>query len=180
MRMVASLIVLAGLAGCASHVRSVALVPVPTPAVVVEAVPAPTPINAGLSPAATLWHLRAGLNVAALACRGTDLTSGYNAMLARDGERLHASEAALAAEFQAQGGAWRKHYDDEMTRLYNFFGQARGRAGLCAAAAAALADPTVADDATAQLAALDRGFAPPWIAVDPAVLGGPPVQVASR
>ena len=182
MRVVASLIVVAGLAGCASHVPPVALAPAPAPApvAVVEAAPAPTPINAGLSPAATLWHLRAGLNVAALACRGTDLTAGYNAMLARDAERLRASEAALAAEFQARGGAWRKRYDDEMTRLYNFFGQARGRDGLCAAAAAALADPAVADDAAARLAALDRGFAPPWIAVDAAVLGGPPVQVASR
>ena len=169
------------LAGCASRPVPLAIAPTPIPApVLVEAAPAPTPTNAGLSAAGTLWHLRAGLNVAALACRATDLTAGYNAMLARDAGRLKEAEAGYAAEYQARGGNWRKAYDDEMTRLYNFWGQARGRDALCAAAGTALADPAVADDAAARLAALDRGFAPPWMRVDPAVLGAAPVQVAVR
>lgn len=180
MRSCVAVIAIVLLTGCAGRPQPIALSPVPVPAPVVEIAPAPTPINAGLSPAATLWHLRAGLNVAALACRGADLTSGYNAMLARDAARLRTAEAAYAAEFAADGGAWRKRYDDEMTRLYNFWGQASGRPGLCAAAATALADPALADQASAQLAALDRAFAPPRLVVDPAVFGGAPVQVAAR
>lgn len=168
------------LAACAGRPVPVALVPAPLPAPAAEASPAPTPINAGLSPAATLWHLRAGLNVAALACRTQDLAPGYNALLAREAASLRAAEAAYAAEFQAQGGAWRQRYDDAMTRLYNFWGGAQGRDGLCATAAAVLADPTVTDDAPARLAALDHAFAPPRLQVDPAVFGGPAVQVAAR
>lgn len=158
----------------------VALAPAPVAVASVEAPPAPTPINAGLSPAATLWHLRAGLNVAALACRASDLAPGYNALLARDAVALRAAEAAYAAEYQAEGGVWRQRYDDEMTRLYNFWGRAQGRDGLCAAAAEALADPALTDDAPARLAALDRAFAPPRLAVDPAVFGNPAVQLAAR
>ena len=58
--------------------------------------------------------------------------------------------------------------------------EARGRDALCAAAGTALADPAVADDAAARLAALDRGFAPPWMRVDPAVFGTAPVRMAAR
>lgn len=167
------------LAGCASRPATVAVAMTPPPAAPALA-PAATPINAGLSDAATLWHLRAGLNVAALACRTTDLTAGYNALLAREVERLRAAEASYAAEFVARGGDWRRRYDDEMTRLYNFWSQSRGRSELCAAAAAALDDPAVADGAAARLATLDHAFAPPWLAVDPAVFGEAPVRVAVR
>lgn len=180
MRRHLSLLAATMLGACVGRPQPLALAPAPVVAPVAEAPPAPTPINAGLSPAATLWHLRAGLNVAALACRTQDLAPGYNALLAREAASLRAAEAAYAAEFQAQGGAWRQRYDDEMTRLYNFWGGAQGRDGLCATAAAALADPAVATDAGAQLAALDRAFAPPRLEVDPAVFGGPPVQVAVR
>lgn len=184
------LIVAALLAGCASRPAPVALAPAPAiaPVVVAEAPPAPTPINAGLSAAATLWHLRAGLNVAALACRGPDeatVIARYNALLAHHGAELKAAEAAYAAEYQAGGGDWRDRYDDQMTRLYNFFGQARGREGFCQAAGATLAELDAVPDqplpaAAERLASLDRPFAPPRLTVDPQVFGGPAVQVAAR
>lgn len=183
MRSTAILFAAALVGGCAARPVPVAHVPVPAAEPVAVVDPAATPINAGLSPAATLWHLRTGLNVAALACRGPEaaaLTARYNALLVREAERFRTAEAAYAAEYAARGPAGRKQYDDDMTRLYNFWGQARGRAALCAAADAALADPAVVAVPGAQLAALDRAFAPPWIAVDPAVFGGAPVQVASR
>lgn len=186
----AVLIIAVLLAGCAGAPKRVTLIPpsvqvapAPTPP------PAPTPINAGLSPAATLWHLRAGLNVAALACRGPDeaaVIAGYNALLADHAATLKAAEAAYAAEYQAAGGDWRDRYDDAMTRLYNFFGQARGRDAFCRAAATTLTDlPAMTDAelpaaAATRLATLDQPFAPPWLAVDPRVFGGTPMQVASR
>ena len=179
------------LSGCASRPVPVASVPVAPPVAVAAepAAPAATPINAGLSEAATLWHLRAGLNVAALACRGPDeavLVGRYNALLARHAAELKAAEAAYAAEYQAAGGDWRDRYDDAMTRLYNFFGQARGRDAFCRAADATLAELDAVPDAPLpaqaadRLATLDRPFAPPWLAVDPRVLGAPAVQVAAR
>lgn len=175
------------LAGCAGR----SAIPVaPAPPVAVGPSPAPTPINAGLSPAAALWHLRAGLNVAALACRGPGeaaLVARYNALLAAHGAALHEAEAAYLAEFRAAGGDWRDRYDDAQTRLYNFFGQARGRAGLCAAAGAAFAAIDGADDASlaavapGHLTALDRPFAPPRLEVSARALADQPaILVASR
>lgn len=180
------------LAGCAGRPEPVALTPVPVTAPappVVAAPPTPTPINARLSEAATLWHLRAGLNVAALACRGPDkavLVARYNALLSQHAAELKAAEAAYAAEYQAAGGDWRDRYDDAMTRLYNFFGQARGRDAFCAAASTALTELTATPEAPlpmhagARLATLDQPFAPPWLAVDPKVFGTATVQVAAR
>ncbi|HEU0043046.1 hypothetical protein [Sphingomonas sp.] len=186
MRIAAALVLAGLLAGCVGKPVVVAVVPAPAPVLVEAPPPAPTPINAGLSEAATLWHLRAGLNVAALACRGSEeaiTVARYNALLARNAAALKAAEAAYAAEYQAKGGAWRDRYDDEMTRLYNFFGQAQGREAFCEAARVALAELETAPDpaigAAARLASLDRPFAPPWLPVDPRIFGGP-VRLAAR
>jgi hypothetical protein len=191
MRILVTTLLVALLAGCVSRPAplAVAAAPIaPPPRLVADQQsPAPNPINAGLSEAATLWHLRAGLNVAALACRGPDeaaLVAGYNALLARHAVPLKAAEAAYAAEYRAATAAGRDRYDDQMTRLYNHFGQARGRASFCAAARIALIElETVLDpaaDAGARLASLDQPFAPPWLSVDPRVFGAAPVQLASR
>lgn len=179
-------------AACASRPVTVAEAPPPAPAPVVAAVeppPAPTPINAGLSPAATLWHLRAGLNVAALACRGADeaaIIARYNALLAGHTAALAAAESAYAAEYRAAGGDWRDRYDDEMTRLYNFFSQAGGRDAFCAAAtqaldaAQAVPEAELAGFAAAQLPLLDRPFAPPRVTVEAPTAAAPATIVAAR
>lgn len=181
----ATMVVGVALAGCAGRPQAVAM-KAPPPAV--PAPPAPTPINAGLSEAGALWHLRAGLNVAALACRGPDgaaLAQRYNALLARHAAELAAAETAYAAKYRAAGGGWRVRYDGAMTRLYNFFGQARGHDAFCRAAGTMLAELDVAPDAAfpaearARLATLDQPFAPPWLAVDPGVFGAP-LRVAAR
>jgi len=123
--------------------------------------------NRALSDAATIWHLRTALNVAALACRDADepqTTAAYNAMLTAKKPQLAAAETALSAEFRARGGDWRDSYDDAMTRLYNYWSQDFARAGFCAAAKQVLAEaPAVpatefAQFATTRLAALDRPF----------------------
>ena len=176
------------LSACASHPLPIVAA---APRVTLAATSStPTPINAGLTPAATLWHLRAGLNVAALACRGPGeaaLIARYNALLAAHPAAFGAATAAHQTEYQTDGGDWRDRYDDDQTRLYNFFSQARGRAALCSSAATALATLGTADDTTlaaaapAELAALDRAFAPPWLEVDARVFSGPTtVMMASR
>lgn len=99
--------------------------------------------NRNLSAAGTVWHLRSALNVAALACRGPQeaaLVAAYNALLARQKPALATAEATLASEYRAAGGNWRDAYDDQMTRLYNFFAQDVARDRFCTAAQATLAD----------------------------------------
>lgn len=138
-------VALLAMAGCAAKPKEVAIAPPPPPAPIVSVyVPPPvSPINRGLSAAATVWHLRAALNVAALACRGAEegaIIARYNAMLRTHRDALAAAQTRLAAEFRAGGGDWQDRYDDAMTRLYNFFSQAQARDAFCTAAAGALAE----------------------------------------
>jgi len=172
-------------AGCASRPASppvVAVAPAPvaapallppgaTPGMLVPAALAdgsfPTP-NQRVSAAAALWHLRAGLNVAALSCpgeQGATITAGYNALLAAHRAELKAAEATYAAEYRGGGAPdWRDRYDNAMTRLYNFFSQTPVRPAFCAAAAevlgqaAAIQAPALASFAVADLPLLDRPF----------------------
>lgn len=172
------------LAGCASHRAPLAAVDA-APPVEVAAAPAlppgatpgmlvpqaladgsfPTP-NRGLAGAAAIWHLRSGLNVAALACPGEEgaaICAGYNAWLTRDKAPLARAATAYAAQYRAKGAPV-DGYDDAMTRLYNFFSQTPVRPGLCTAAAAILAEVATVDAAALpgfaeeRLAVLDRPF----------------------
>ena len=183
------LLVLLPLAACAGRPAAVVEAPPPPPAPVAAPMPAgavpgmtiparladgswPTPSH-GVRPGTPLsadgatWHLRAALNVAALACRDDALVAGYNAMLAQRRTELSKVEARYAAEWQAAAlPDWRDAYDDAMTRVYNFYGQSFARAGFCAAAAAAIAELSAPDAAGSapefaadrHLAALDRPF----------------------
>jgi hypothetical protein len=136
---------IAAVAACASRPKEVAVVmPPPEPAPVpVHVTPPITPINRGLSPAATVWHMRVALNVAALACRGAQeavIVQRYNAMLANHKTMLASAETQLSDQYRAGGGDWQDRYDDAMTKLYNFFSQAQARDAFCTAAAATLAE----------------------------------------
>lgn len=175
------------LAGCATAPRPVpvaAVTPAPPPPVVPTLpagatpgmlVPAalpdgsyPTP-NQHLSTGASLWHLRAGLNVAALSCPAADgaaITAAYNAMLVAHAAELKTAEASYAAEYRAASAAadWRDRYDDAMTRLYNFFSQTPVRPAFCAAARgvadqlAGVPAGGLSSLAVQDLAALDQPF----------------------
>lgn len=127
--------------------------------------------NRNLSADGAVWHLRAALNVAALACRGPDeatIVAGYNALLASQKAVLNGAQTRLTAEYKtrfgAKGADWQDHYDDQMTRLYNFFSQSQARDGFCNAAVATLADSatvTAADlpaFAAGRLAVLEKPF----------------------
>jgi hypothetical protein len=161
--------------GACAH-RQVAMVDAPPAVAMVDAPPAPampaepSPINANLSDAATVWHLRAALNVAALGCRAPGaqamLAAQYNGLLAARRAELAAAQDGLSAEFRAGGGQWQDRYDQAMTRLYNFFATAQAHDRFCAAAVDVMAQvPAMAPGALPafarqQLRVLDAAFAP--------------------
>lgn len=181
------------LSGCASRPAPI-VASAPPPPVPVAVVPMPSgtypgmPVpalladggyatpNRGISAAATVWHFRAGLNFAALGCRGAQehaIIAGYNAMLSAQKPVLARAEATLAGEFRASGGAeWRDAYDDAMTRLYNYYAFAPARTALCATAAQLLSEAqSVAPDAfpafaAARLPELDRSYTDVFRAYD--------------
>lgn len=176
--------------GACAH-RQVAVLDLPpAPLPVVAAAPlvraGPSPINANLTQAATIWHLRAALNVAALGCRTpreSILAAQYNALLAREKASFAAAQTALSAEFRAGGGQWQDRYDQAMTRLYNFFSTAQAHDRFCAAAMQVMADtqalapgalPGYAAD---RLMVLDAAFAPG--AARPAGLPQPVIALAA-
>lgn len=188
MRLFAVLAAATILSACAS--RPEPIVVVSTPAPVVALVPVQTeisPINRALSPAASVWHFRVALNVAALACRGASealIVARYNALLAGQKTVLTTAETTLAAEYRTSGGAaWRDAYDDSMTRLYNFFSQAQARTRFCTAAETVLGEvqgiaptalPAFAAD---RLAMLDAPFVEAFGPVAP--LSRPVIAIAA-
>lgn len=91
-----------------------------------------------LSPDEVAWHVRAGLNVAVLACREGDaatMVAQYNAMLTTDSAPLATARAGIEARYRARfGAAWQARDDDDMTRLYNHFATPEAHDALCAAA----------------------------------------------
>ncbi|MES2420271.1 MAG: hypothetical protein V4595_03135 [Pseudomonadota bacterium] len=181
------------LAGCTSKPRTVAqvappviMVPVPAPTMPKGASPTivipvaladgtyPTP-NRNLTTSAKVWHLRAALNVAALACRGPQeltIVAGYNALLLAQKPVLAKAEATYASEYKSGGGDWQDRYDDSMTRLYNFFSQSPARDEFCAAAGTVLAQSTgltaeaLPAFAAQNLPVLERPFTDFYRAVD--------------
>ncbi|MCC2980638.1 hypothetical protein [Sphingomonas sp. IC4-52] len=178
---------IAAVAACASRPKEVAVVvpPPEPPAVPVHVTPPITPINRGLSPAATVWHMRVALNVAALACRGAQeatIVQRYNAMLATHKATLASAQTQLSEQYRAGGGDWQDRYDDAMTRLYNFFSQAQAREAFCTAAAATLAESErltpgeLQTFAAAVLPTLDAPFAE-MLAPRPMIALAAPVSV---
>ena len=92
--------------------------------------------NRALTPAATAWHLRAALNVAALRCNDEALVANYNALV-----RAHGAALARAHDAAMQEAGSQAAFDCAMTRLYNYFALPPVQASFCAAAA------TIADEA---------------------------------
>ncbi|WP_298675709.1 hypothetical protein [uncultured Sphingomonas sp.] len=175
----------ASLTACASHPKKIAVAPPPPAYKSAPAAPMPPGGHAGmkiptrlsdgsyltpnrnLSTAATVWHLRAALNVAALACRGAAqaaIVARYNDLLSRQKAAFAQAQARLAAEYRATGGDWQSREDDAMTRLYNYFSQDFARAAFCASAAHvleradAVAPASFEAFANEQLPALDQPF----------------------
>lgn len=162
-------IILTLLASCSTRTPT----PPPEPSRPAPA-PAPlSPIHQNLDPLDTVWHVRAGLNVAALSCSqrvGPGIVTDYNAFLKAKQALLAQAYEALSADYRARGGNWQRALDTDMTKLYNHFASPTAQAGFCDAAAqevkrAIAADP---DDRQAwavdALARLDRPFTQPQMA----------------
>jgi hypothetical protein len=132
------------------------------------------PAQPALSADEVAWHVRAGLNVAALACRDADaatMVAQYNAMLATESVPLAAARTGVESGYRARyGAAWQARDDDDMTRLYNHFATPGAHDAFCAAARELLRDSeTVAPGAFHAFARyalprLEQAFAAPPVA----------------
>ena len=93
--------------------------------------PVPQRTAVGANPSEAVWHLRAGLNVAALSCKGrgrAPVTAHYSRFLGRHKALL---SRAYAAEQRRHG----KGLDRHQTQLYNRFANQRSPAQFCASSA---------------------------------------------
>lgn len=136
------------LAGC-GHKREAPPVALPPPAPAPAAMPLPpagsapgqtlpdadaATINSGIGAEEALWHLRAGLNVAALGCGDATVVTQYNGWLV---ENRAALKQAYAAENAAHPG--KGELDRHMTQLYNFFAQPPAQRRFCGTASSVAA-----------------------------------------
>lgn len=104
-----------------------------------------------------VWHLRAGLNVAALSCRGRGrerVAPAYSRLLARH-------RGLLASAYAAEQRQYHAGYDRHATKLYNRFALQRSPQAFCARAAEVanaavkMDSPTLARQAGTLLARID-------------------------
>ena len=141
-------VALAGLAaGCAreSSPRVAVAQPVARPAAA-PAYRAPAPVQRApaeslAEPSEAVWHLRAGLNVAALTCRGkgrAPVSPGYTRLLARHKSLL---ASAYNQEKKRHGGGLDRH----LTKVYNRFAYQPKPEVFCREAAATLAEANALD-----------------------------------
>jgi hypothetical protein len=181
----------AGLAGCAQPV-------VVTPPPVVATLPPAPPVmpyggysglkipdkrndgtyitpNFDMTDAAAVWHLRAALNVAALACdnAGGGVLDGYNAWLAAHRPVLDAAVKQYLHEWEVTGWSdWEQAYETNQTRIYNFYSQSTIRVAFCAAARTEIANIGTVTDADlpkyarAALVRIDKPFIDFYTAFD--------------
>lgn len=142
-----SLAALALLAGCSSgpEPQVAARKPLPPWPEAPGAKPPARPAPVALADAGeAVWHLRAGLNVAALICKGrgrTAVAPDYSRLLTRHRSLL---AAAYAAEQKRHGSGLDRH----QTRLYNRFSNQRDPARFCRDAAGVAKRATVMDSPT--------------------------------
>lgn len=93
-----------------------------------SAAPAPRPVLQGTE---AVWHLRVGLNVAALMCKGrgrVGLAGDYGRVINRHRGLF---DAAYQGEKRRHGSAFEQH----QTRVYNRFANQRDPAAFCRRAA---------------------------------------------
>jgi hypothetical protein len=145
---------LALLAGCvAEKAPQQARVPAPAPRQAAMPAPVPQPprpaapapaSHAVADPGEAVWHLRSGLNVAALSCRGkgrTPVSPDYARLLTRH-------KALLASAYAGEQRRYGKGLDRHLTQLYNRFAFQRSPERFCASAAAVAAEAVRIDSPT--------------------------------
>jgi len=123
------------LSGCARKVAA----PEPPPPVIAEP-PAVRPTQPDLE---AVWHVRSGLNVGALSCRGEfePLADAYNRLLDRH-------EALLAQAYRFEETRLpQNELDRHLTQIYNHFANQRSAPLFCRTAQAVM-DRALASDAS--------------------------------
>ncbi|WP_426165474.1 SPOR domain-containing protein [Sandarakinorhabdus sp. DWP1-3-1] len=175
-RRIALLLLGLGLAACTTR----------QPPAPVAATAAPGPqTTSGLTAGERVWHLRAALNVAALACpsrTGGAIVDRYNRLLRdRKAPLAEAYQAEVAVFRGRHGDGWQAPFDRSMTSLYNRFAAPDGQAAFCreadAIAAEALATPDLAAFAGPALLRIEAALAAPPPVV--AVANAPQVRAAA-
>lgn len=109
-----------------------------------QAQPQRAPSHAVSEPGEAVWHLRAGLNVAALSCRGrgrTGVAGGYAKLLSRH-------RSLLAAAYAGEQRRYGKGLDRHLTQIYNRFAYQPSPGKFCSNAAAVADEAVRMDSAT--------------------------------
>ena len=131
--------------------------------------------NLNNTDSAAVWHLRNALNVAALGCdlEGGGIVDAYNAWIKTHAAVIDRYYQALIREWQEPGWIdWQRVYDDDQTRIYNFYAQPAMRATFCAAArlevtqVGQISDEDLPTFARAALVRLDKPFVDFYAAFD--------------
>lgn len=82
-------------------------------------------INRDIGPLQTLWHVRAGLNVAALSCTGPQyerIVDDYNAFINNNSSSLRNAYNAILRKFRRENGnSYKQDWDRHQTSLYNYW-----------------------------------------------------------
>lgn len=147
---------------------------------------------------AAVWHLRNALNVAALGCdqAGGGVLEPYNAWIKTHAAVIDRYYQAYIREWQTPGWwDWQRVFDDNQTRIYNFYAQPAIRSAFCAVAreevaqVGQVAEGDLPTFARAALLRLDRPFVEFYAAYDawrdyyqpapPLVIAPPAVQTAA-
>lgn len=131
--------------------------------------------NIDMTAAAAVWHLRGALNVAALTCDAASgpFVTAYNSWIRNRTAVLGTHMRQYSYEWEKTGwGDWRAAYDNQQTRLYNFYTQPAIRTGFCAVALPelqaieAVPDAELPAHARAALARIDQPFIDFYTAFD--------------
>jgi hypothetical protein len=143
-RIVVAAVMAALLAGCAGD-RAAPLAKAPQQrAPQAKAQPLRKPSHAVAEPGEAVWHLRSGLNVAALSCRGrgrASVAGGYSQLLSRH-------RSLLASAYAGEQKRYGKGLDRHLTQLYNRFAYQPDLGKFCSNAAAVAAEANRMNSAT--------------------------------
>jgi len=113
---------------------------------VLMAIPPVTPdgvrqtVNAGITPAQTMWNVRSAFNVAALNClspQHVNILPNYKAFLENFDRPLDKANDKVEAEFREKFGdrrTGRAELDSYMTKVYNYFTLPPAKVAFCDAA----------------------------------------------
>lgn len=125
-------------------------------------------INSGIAAERAFWHLKTGLNVAAIGCRGPEeatLVAAYNQIIKAHTRAIQAAEKKVIAELgKANRTTGVKERDRLSTQLFNYFAQPPAQRAFCeravglAQTVATTPSAQLSVNAAAQLASLDQPF----------------------